>query len=81
MTQLRRSDPTRPSYSRRGSGRGFSYRDPAGEKVTEKELRERFAALAIPLAWTDVWICPHPNGHIQAIGLDATGRRPARRQL
>ncbi|TFB71818.1 DNA topoisomerase IB, partial [Cryobacterium glaciale] len=75
MTRLRRSDPTRPGYSRRRAGRGFNYRDPAGETVTEKELRERFAALAIPPAWTDVWICPHPTGHIQAIGLDAAGRR------
>jgi DNA topoisomerase-1 len=40
-----------------------------------KELRERFAALAIPPAWTEVWISPHPNGHIQAIGVDAAGRR------
>lgn len=75
MTRLRRSDPTRPGYTRRRAGRGFSYRDPAGETVTAKELRERFAALAIPPAWTDVWICPHPTGHIQAIGLDAAGRR------
>jgi len=75
MTRLRRSDPTRPGYSRRRSGTGFSYRDPAGQKVTEKQLRERFVALAIPPAWTDVWISPHPNGHIQAIGLDAAGRR------
>ncbi|TFB67438.1 DNA topoisomerase IB [Cryobacterium sp. Hz9] len=75
MTRLRRSDPTRPGYARRRSGTGFSYRDPAGGPVTEKELRERFAALAIPPAWTDVWISPHPNGHIQAIGVDAAGRR------
>ncbi|GEP28451.1 DNA topoisomerase IB [Cryobacterium levicorallinum] len=75
MTRLRRSDPTRPGYSRRRAGTGFSYRDPAGQKVTEKQLRERFAALAIPPAWTDVWISRHPNGHIQAIGIDAAGRR------
>ena len=75
MTRLRRSDPTRPGYSRRRAGTGFSYRDPAGQKVTEKQLRQRFTELAIPPAWTDVWISPHPNGHIQAIGLDAAGRR------
>ena len=75
MTRLRRSDPSRPGYSRRRSGTGFSYRDPAGQRVTQKSLRERFTALAIPPAWTDVWICPHPNGHIQAIGVDAAGRR------
>ncbi|TFD20143.1 DNA topoisomerase IB [Cryobacterium sp. TMS1-13-1] len=75
MTRLRRSDPTRSGYSRRRAGTGFSYRDPAGQKVTEKQLRQRFTELAIPPAWTDVWISPHPNGHIQAIGLDAAGRR------
>ena len=75
MTRLRRSDPTRPGYTRKRAGRGFSYRDPAGDTVTEKELRERFATLAIPPAWTDVWICPYPTGHIQALGLDAAGRR------
>ena len=75
MTRLRRSDPTRPGYARRRSGTGFSYREPAGGPVTERDLRERFAALAIPPAWTEVWISPHPNGHIQAIGVDAAGRR------
>ena len=75
MTRLRRSDPTRPGYTRRRSGTGFSYRDLTGDNVTDKELRERFTALAIPPAWSDVWISPHPNGHIQAIGLDAAGRR------
>ncbi|MDJ0338415.1 DNA topoisomerase IB [Cryobacterium sp. PH31-O1] len=75
MTRLRRSDPTRPGYTRRRAGRGFSYRDPAGKAVSETELRERFAALAIPPAWTEVWISPHPNGHIQSIGVDAAGRR------
>ncbi|MDJ0376934.1 DNA topoisomerase IB [Cryobacterium sp. PH31-L1] len=75
MTRLRRSDPTRPGYTRRRAGTGFSYRDPAGQNVTETALRERFAALAIPPAWNDVWISPHPNGHIQAIGIDAAGRR------
>src|SRR5690606_35257442 len=52
-----------------------SYRDGAGNLVTDPELRQRVAALAIPPAWTDVWICPHPNGHIQATGVDAAGRR------
>ncbi|TFD61511.1 DNA topoisomerase IB [Cryobacterium suzukii] len=75
MTRLRRSDPTRPGYTRRRAGTGFSYRDPAGHHVTDPELRQRFAALAIPPAWNDVWISPHPNGHIQAIGVDAADRR------
>ncbi|TFD26420.1 MULTISPECIES: DNA topoisomerase IB [Cryobacterium] len=75
MTRLRRSDPTRPGYSRRRAGTGFSYRDPAGQQITDTELRQRFAALAIPPAWNDVWISPHLNGHIQAIGIDAADRR------
>ncbi|WP_104083260.1 DNA topoisomerase IB [Cryobacterium sp. Y11] len=75
MTRLRRSDPARPGYTRRRAGTGFSYRDLAGDTVTDSELRQRFAALAIPPAWTEVWIAPQPNGHIQAIGLDAAGRR------
>ena len=75
VTRLRRSDPTRPGFVRRRAGRGFSYRDPTGGLVTDLELRARFDALAIPPAWTDVWIAPHPNAHIQATGLDDAGRR------
>lgn len=56
-------------------GRGFSYRDPSGETVNDPQLKERFESLAIPPAWTDVWICPYVNGHIQATGVDAAGRR------
>ncbi|WP_241982883.1 MULTISPECIES: DNA topoisomerase IB [Cryobacterium] len=75
MTRLRRSDTTKPGFARRRAGRGFSYRDPAGGLVTDPQLRARFNALAIPPAWTDVWIAPHPNAHIQATGLDDAGRR------
>lgn len=57
------------------AGRGFSYKDESGHPVADAELRSRIDALAIPPAWTDVWICPHPNGHIQATGVDAAGRR------
>lgn len=56
-------------------GRGFTYRDDAGETVTDPELRERIEHLGIPPAWTDVWIAPYANGHIQATGVDAAGRR------
>ncbi|MCU1637983.1 MAG: hypothetical protein JWL94_630 [Microbacteriaceae bacterium] len=54
---------------------GFAYRDLAGLPITDPALRERIERLAIPPAWTDVWICPYPNGHIQATGVDAAGRR------
>jgi DNA topoisomerase-1 len=75
VPRLRRSDSTRPGYRRVKSGTGFSYRDPDGDVVTDPELRERFEKLGIPPAWTDVWIAPYPNGHIQAMGVDGAGRR------
>ncbi len=64
-----------PGYRRRAWGRGFAYLDPQGEHVKDQELRDRFDALVIPPAWTDVWICPDPRGHIQATGRDAAGRK------
>jgi DNA topoisomerase I len=75
MARLRRSNPSAHGYRRRASGRGFSYLDPTGATVRDSALRARFAGLAIPPAWTDVWICQYPNGHIQATGLDAASRR------
>jgi DNA topoisomerase IB len=59
---------------RRRRGRGFSYLGPSGRPVDD-DTRERIRALAIPPAWSDVWISPDPNGHIQAVGTDAAGRR------
>jgi DNA topoisomerase-1 len=73
--RLRRSDTSGAGLRRVRSGRGFGYRAVDGSTVTDPELRERIARLAIPPAWTDVWIDPHPNGHIQATGVDAAGRR------
>ncbi|NYH00659.1 DNA topoisomerase IB [Schumannella luteola] len=73
--RLRRSDSAGPGYRRVASGRGFGYRDAAGATVRDAELRARFDALAIPPAWTEVWIAPFPNGHIQATGIDGAGRR------
>jgi DNA topoisomerase I len=63
---------------RRRRGRGFSYAWSTGPRVTDPEVIERINGLAIPPAWSDVWICPWPNGHIQAIGTDAAGRRQYR---
>jgi len=57
------------------SGRGFSVRDDLGNTLTDSVVRERVDGLAIPPAWTDVWIAPHPNSHIQATGVDDAGRR------
>lgn len=57
------------------AGTGFSYKDAAGHPIADLDLRARIERLAIPPAWTDVWIAPHANGHIQATGLDGPGRR------
>jgi DNA topoisomerase I len=79
VSRLRRADPCEPGIRRRGRGRGFEYVDEAtGERVDEIDVLERIRELAIPPAWTDVWICPYPNGHIQAIGTDAAGRKQYR---
>jgi DNA topoisomerase-1 len=72
--RLRRSSIDTPGITRRRRGRGFSYEDPSGA-VTDPDTLERIRALAIPPAWTDVWICPDPDGHIQATGVDAAERR------
>ena len=64
-----------PGYTRRRQGRGFSYFDAAGERVTDEALRERFAALVIPPAWQEVWICSDDCGHILATGRDEKGRK------
>ena len=78
MPRLRRSDPSTPGISRRRAGKGFTYRGPDGHRITDAEVLDRIRALAIPPAWTDVWISPWPNGHIQAMGTDAKGRRQYR---
>jgi DNA topoisomerase-1 len=71
---LRRSDPGGPGLTRRRRGRGWQYLDATGAPAPP-EVCERATALVIPPAWRDVWICPHPNGHIQAVGIDDAGRR------
>jgi DNA topoisomerase IB len=75
--RLRRSDVSGPGYSRRRAGKGFAYYDTDGSLIRDDRL-DRIRGLAIPPAWKDVWICPWPNGHIQATGVDAAGRRQYR---
>ena len=75
MPRLRRSDSSGIGIRRLKSGTGFTYRDDEGVTVTDAELRARLEHLAIPPAWTDVWIAPYANGHIQATGIDGAGRR------
>jgi DNA topoisomerase-1 len=64
--------------ARRRSGRGFVYVRPGGERVKDRKTLDRIRALAIPPAWTDVWICDSPRGHLQATGRDARGRKQYR---
>lgn len=63
---------------RAASGRGFAYHDARGERIRDAKVLDRIHALAIPPAWTDVWICPRASGHIQATGRDAKGRKQYR---
>ncbi|HEX8569558.1 MAG TPA: DNA topoisomerase IB [Caulobacteraceae bacterium] len=67
-----------PGITRRRAGRGFSYRNPDGSLVRDHDTLERIRKLAIPPAYEAVWICPDPNGHIQATGRDAKGRKQYR---
>ena len=73
--RLRRADCSTPGLTRRRQGKGFSYLDAEGEKITEPEDLARISELGIPPAWKDVWICPDARGHLQATGIDAAGRK------
>lgn len=64
--------------TRRRCGRGWSYRDPHGRLVRDRSTLERIRRLAVPPAWRDVWISPDPDGHLQATGRDARGRKQYR---
>ncbi len=75
MPRLRHVDCAEPGFRRRRAGRGFVYLDERGAPLRDPAVIERIRALAIPPAWTDVWICRHSNGHLQAVGTDAAGRR------
>jgi DNA topoisomerase I len=74
MARLRRSSPVDPGWTRRRAGKGFVYLDHAGSRLPAEDV-ERVKGLAIPPAWRDVWICPWPHGHLQAVGTDDAGRR------
>lgn len=67
-----------PGIRRIGSGKTFRYVSPNGGAVVDAETLNRIRSLAIPPAWTAVWICPSPDGHIQAVGRDARGRKQYR---
>jgi DNA topoisomerase-1 len=78
VPRLRKIDCSGPGLRRRRRGKGFEYLDEDGRRVTDDETIARVVDLAIPPAWEDVWICPHPMGHIQATGVDVRGRKQYR---
>ena len=67
--------------SRKRTGTGWAYYTPRGLRITDEQIRKRLNSLAIPPGWTDVWICPDPDGHIQATARDARGRKQYRYHL
>ncbi len=75
---LRHVTDAREGITRRRSGKGFTYRDAAGRRLTDPAVLSRIRSLAIPPAWTDVWVCPTDSGHLQATGRDARGRKQYR---
>jgi DNA topoisomerase I len=74
VPRLRTVSPTSRGWSRRRAGKGFVYLDDEGVRLTAEHVA-RIKDLVIPPAWEDVWICPLPNGHIQAVGVDEAGRK------
>ena len=75
---LRYVDDRRPGISRVHHGIGVCYRSPEGRLIRDGETLTRIRSLAVPPAWRDVWICPDPDGHVQATGRDARGRKQYR---
>ena len=73
--RLRYVNDGKPGIQRRRTGKGFRYTDADGKPVRDKETLDRIKSLAIPPAWTDVWICPFANGHLQATGRDSKRRK------
>jgi len=75
---LRWTTDGKPGITRRRVGRSFTYRAVDGTTIRDPNVLQRIRALAIPPAWTDVWICPDPRGHLQATGRDSRGRKQHR---
>ena len=75
---LRYVSDARPGIRRKKTSKGFTYNRADGSKLTEQDVLERIKTLAIPPAWTDVWICPFADGHVQATGRDAKSRKQYR---
>jgi DNA topoisomerase-1 len=75
---LRYVSDARPGIRRKRSGAGFRYRNPDGTPVKDADTLARIRSLVIPPAWNCVWICPSADGHLQATGRDARGRKQSR---
>ncbi|MEO6263658.1 MAG: DNA topoisomerase IB, partial [Luteimonas sp.] len=75
---LRYVSDLEPGIRRERAGDGFAYRKADGSAVRDEAILQRIRTLAIPPAWSDVWICPQPRGHLQASGRDARGRKQYR---
>jgi DNA topoisomerase-1 len=75
---LRYVSDAKPGIQRRRQGKSFRYFDSNGSPIHDREALARIRSLVIPPAWTEVWICPNPNGHLQATGRDARGRKQSR---
>jgi len=75
---LRYVSDAQPGIRRKKAGKGFYYVDADGKRIRDKDTLKRIRALVIPPAWTDVWICANPRGHLQATGRDARGRKQSR---
>src|SRR5260370_5222912 len=72
---LRYVSDDRPGYTRKANGNGFAWLDLDGKSIRDEQRLLRIKRLAIPPAWTEVWVAPSPNGHIQATGPDARRRQ------
>jgi len=75
---LKHSSDSEPGITRKKIGRAWGYFDADGQRITDRDEIDRLNAIALPPAYTDAWFCPDPNGHIQATGKDARGRKQYR---
>jgi DNA topoisomerase-1 len=78
QAHLRYVSDASPGITRQRTGKAFTYLDSRGRRIQDPETLDRIRTLAIPPAWTDVWICPRADGHLQATGRDARGRKQYR---
>jgi len=76
--RLRHSSDSEPGFTRRRQGRSWAYFDEKGERITDRETIDRLNALGLPPAYTNAWFCADANGHLQATGIDARGRKQYR---